>query len=87
MISSRKKPGMAFWATVVVVVVPMYPVSFGPVRWLVARDKLPRRATTPVNLFFRPLNWFHENAPEPVARSLEWYARLWDAEDKTIRGP
>jgi len=32
--TSRKKPGVAFWATVVVVVVLVaYPLSFGPACW------------------------------------------------------
>src|SRR5579872_2737976 len=30
---SRKKPGVAFWATVVLVVALAYPVSFGPACW------------------------------------------------------
>jgi hypothetical protein len=29
----RKKPGVAFWATVVVVVVLAYVASFGPANW------------------------------------------------------
>ena len=36
--TSRKKPGVAFWATVVVVVMLVaYPLSFGPACWYVAR--------------------------------------------------
>ena len=37
MTSPRKKPGVAFWATVVVVVLAAYPVSFGPACWLDSR--------------------------------------------------
>ena len=37
MTSSRKKPGVAFWATVVVVVLVAYPLSFGPACWIVSR--------------------------------------------------
>lgn len=34
--SDRKKPGVAFWTTVVLVVVLVgYPLSFGPACWLV----------------------------------------------------
>ena len=34
----HKKPGVAFWATVVVVVgLILYPVSFGPACWLASR--------------------------------------------------
>jgi hypothetical protein len=33
-----KKPGVAFWATVVVVVVLVaYPLSFGPACWITSR--------------------------------------------------
>jgi hypothetical protein len=36
--TSRKKPGLAFWATVVVVVVLVaYPLSFGPACWITSR--------------------------------------------------
>jgi hypothetical protein len=38
MTSDRKKPGVAFWATVVLVVVLVgYPLSFGPAAWLAIR--------------------------------------------------
>jgi len=34
MTASRKKPGVAFWATVVAVVFVAYPFSFGPACWI-----------------------------------------------------
>jgi len=37
MTSSCKKPGVAFWATVVVVVGLAYPISFGPACWITSR--------------------------------------------------
>src|SRR5262245_53120695 len=38
--TNRKKPGVAFWATVVVVVALVaYPMSFGPACWLAATPK------------------------------------------------
>jgi hypothetical protein len=38
MTSDCKKPGMAFWATVVVVVALVaYPLSFGPACWVTSR--------------------------------------------------
>src|SRR5262249_16114163 len=37
-LADRKKPGVAFWATVVVVVVLVaYPLSFGPACWISSR--------------------------------------------------
>jgi hypothetical protein len=35
--TDRKKPGVAFWATVVVVAVLAYPLSFGPACWVSGR--------------------------------------------------
>jgi hypothetical protein len=37
MSEERKKPGVAFWATVVLVAVLAYPLSFGPACWLCSR--------------------------------------------------
>jgi hypothetical protein len=38
MTSDRKKPGVAFWATVVVVCLPIaYVLSFGPACWISSR--------------------------------------------------
>ena len=48
MIRQRKKPGVAFWATVMVVVVmPLvaYPLSLGPACWLVDNQVLSERHT------------------------------------------
>jgi hypothetical protein len=54
MTTSRKKPGVAFWATVVVVVVLVaYPLSFGPACWLAARGKIPFAPTATV---YRPIS-------------------------------
>jgi hypothetical protein len=35
--SDRKKPDVAFWVTVVVVVVLALPISFGPACWITSR--------------------------------------------------
>jgi hypothetical protein len=35
--TDRTKPGVAFWATVVVAVGLLYPISFGPACWLSSR--------------------------------------------------
>jgi hypothetical protein len=51
--TDRKKPGVAFWATVVVVCLPLlYVLSFGPACWLVDRGWLSARRASQV---FRPI--------------------------------
>jgi hypothetical protein len=38
--TSRKKPGVAFWATVVLtVLLVVYPLSFGPACWIASRSR------------------------------------------------
>ena len=78
--TSRKKPGVAFWATVGLVGLVLYVLSFGPAIWLVAHDRLP---TKPTSIVFRPLlieaireipNW------PPGGRSpVLWWASVWDS--------
>jgi hypothetical protein len=67
----RKKPGVAFWAAVVVAVALLYPLSFGPACWLADRDLLPDRLTESI---YRPLVFsaIHTNC----LRGLEWYGTL-----------
>jgi hypothetical protein len=51
----RSKPGVAFWATVVVVAVLVaYPLGFGPACWLVENGEL---AARPVARLYRPILW------------------------------
>jgi hypothetical protein len=39
MTTHRKKPGVAFWASVVLVAVLAYPLSYGPVMWITVRSR------------------------------------------------
>jgi hypothetical protein len=56
MTPDRKKPGVAFWATVVVVVVLLaYPLSFGPACWLGDRNVIPEFV---LRFAYRPLGIF-----------------------------
>ena len=53
MTTDRKKPGVTFWATVVVVAgMVAYPLSFGPACWLTSRTGLGTHALPTV---YRPL--------------------------------
>lgn len=74
--TDRKKPGAAFWVTVVVVILLMYPGSFGPACWLVGWGVLPTSATAKV---YYPLIWLAAGGPQWVASTLWWYAG-WSAD-------
>jgi hypothetical protein len=86
MTSDRKKPGVAFWATVVVVAVLIgYPLSAGPIAYLETRDLLPSQVTKVIELFYWPLNWIFDHSPESVREAMWSYSKLWIPEDHPIR--
>jgi hypothetical protein len=90
MTSDRKKAGVAFWATVVVVVALVaYPLSFGPACWWFAeREPMPPSsprfffAGTLTSLlpvaprFYWPIGWIAMHGPTPANRLICWYATL-----------
>src|SRR5262249_3491416 len=58
--TDRKKPGVAFWATVMVVVLlEAYPLSLGPNFWLAERGAIPVWADEPIRVFYVPLSWVY----------------------------
>ena len=68
---SRKKPGVAFWATVVVVVALMaYPLSFGPACWLMSRTTI---CTNSITAIYQPVYICWMRAPERVSEWINWY--------------
>ena len=76
MSSDRKKPGVAFWATVVVVVVLVaYPLSFGPIL-AYYRSGLAGGRIRPVMAAHQPLLVVRRQGPEPIRGLLESYAQL-----------
>src|SRR6516165_11287713 len=86
MTTNSKKPGVAYWMTVVIVVVLMYPLSFGPACWATSRTG----GNSIVPLLYRPIiAMIHvDDAPPPpgIGRTqtfqyprglICWYASIW----------
>ena len=70
----RKKPGVAFWATVLVVVVLVaYPLTFGPACWLTHRGYV--NSTTSGRLY-RPILGLCVQKQTRLSAALRWYALL-----------
>jgi hypothetical protein len=73
MVFDRKKPGVAFWATVVVAVVLVgYPLSFGPACWWFST---PIPSTGPWNFgeapaIYMPIGWIGEHGPKGLRRLI-----------------
>jgi hypothetical protein len=70
-ISSRTKPGMAFWATVVVVMGLLYPVSFGPACWITSRCD---HGAQFVTVFYRPFLRLWQLGPRGLGGLVPRYA-------------
>jgi len=75
MTSDLKKPGAAFWTTVVVVVVVLaYPLSFGPACWITSRCDVGASA---IPILYRPLTWaLSPEYDSPMNRVCTWYAKV-----------
>src|SRR6476620_5860152 len=73
----RKKPGVAFWATVVLVAaLLMYPLSIGPSQWVAWNLPPPRSALAGPHEFYAPIRWVCRKYPK-VDRLTFWYIGLW----------
>ena len=80
MSSDRKKPGVAFWATVALVVVLLYVASFGPACWMTAQpwwnainndgsDMPPRWM-----LNYSPFGIILKKGDSPIKTAVIWWA-------------
>ena len=81
MTSDRKQPGVAFWVTVVVVVVLVaYPLSLGPAVWLTARGFFRDSA---VQSFYMPVLWSAAQA-ESLDNFVTWWGSLGVPDGKAV---
>ena len=84
MSGDRKKSGVAFWATVLLVGVLVYVASFGPAIWVIDHDDLPAAwAVDAFEIVYRPILWLEDNGPTPISNAIDWYLELW----RTSRQP
>src|SRR5262245_60859109 len=86
--TDRKKPSVAFWATVVrAEVVVEYPLIVGPWYWTSARGSLPVWIA-PFDHFYDPLRWVVARSPErfqyAITRSFALAAGSRDGKSRTI---
>jgi hypothetical protein len=84
MSDDRKKPGAAFWTTLVVVAMLVYPLCYGPacwgINWMANKGWL--RPDTDwirqlIFLIFCPIRLLHSDGPKPISDLIDWYAHLW----------
>jgi hypothetical protein len=79
MTPSNKKPGVAFWATVVVVVLVIcYPLSIGPTTrlyWITLDQPAWLKAIG--DPLYAPMHWTYAHGPDWYRRVMEWYCGWW----------
>ena len=77
MIGERKQPSVAFWTTMVVVVVVVlvaYPLSLGPACWLCNCEHFNSRL---IWVLYRPVTWaWYHVRPSPASAALVWWCDL-----------
>jgi hypothetical protein len=79
--TDRKKPGVAFWATVVVVVAIVgYPLSLFPIMWLDHRDMISK--STPLDtilwVYCAPVSWLRTDGPDWIDDAVDWIDDVTD---------
>jgi hypothetical protein len=75
--TDHKKPGVGFWATVVLAILVLYVLSIGPACWISSRTNAGGPA---VSVVYRPLTWGMSRS-ERIADACSWYSELGAAND------
>jgi hypothetical protein len=74
--TDRKKPGVAFWATVVMVaLLVVYPLSFGPACWTASRDQSLSPLDRSVSQVYWPIGWLGMREGI-LGDTVLWYAKV-----------
>jgi len=76
--TDRKKPGVAFWVTVVVGLSLLYAISYLPATWLRRQDWSPEWVDDVYLCIYAPVTWIDEYGPDVARRFLRWYTGLVD---------
>ena len=82
MTTDRKKPGVAFWASVVMTIALLYPISFGPACWWLSKED---HGPAPIVDFRRvpsaywPIGYAALHGPKFLGTAINWYATLGTA--------
>lgn len=83
MTAAGKKPGWAFWTTLVLVGVPvLYVASFGPAVWATSRNLA---SPSLVERAYGPVLWSMAYGPSTITRALFWWGELCIGDTTSFR--
>lgn len=80
--TSRKKPDVAFWATVVALLPLLHVASFGPACWLADRHAISDKWVSAAFSSFLSIAFKREGAPSAI---LNWWADIGARRDGAAR--
>jgi hypothetical protein len=60
-----------------IVLLVVYPLSIGPVGWLIIRAGSPPWTQAAFEWIYGPLIWLQDHGPAPASRLLTWYFGWW----------
>ncbi len=84
--TSRKKPGLAFWATLAALtVLAVYPLSLGPVTLIWSLRGEPKSWGTPVYIAYMPVQQVMWHGPEWFAKAANAYLGWWQSLGRRMR--
>jgi hypothetical protein len=75
--NERKRSSAVFYAAIVVAVLMVYPLSFGPVCRLSEGGHIKGRT---VWIAYRPILWMAYRAPSPISGVIWWWTGLFRAD-------
>jgi hypothetical protein len=73
----NRRERWAKWTAVGLAVVAGYPLSWGPMVFILTRWALPGWAVRSISAIYQPLFWLRWDGPEPFREALDWYEKTW----------
>ena len=79
--TDREKPGVAFWETMVLSLLVLYALSFGPACWATSRGIIEMWFT---DHMYSPIIWISGHSPPAIHNGAQWYAEVGCSDDSDI---
>lgn len=75
----HRRIGRSWWLAIVAIILIVYPLSYGPVGWMLITGRMPALLVVPLDWFYAPLGWALRSGPQPVLDLFNRYMSYWVA--------